>query len=377
MNSRCRLLTSPGPHLVSWRLHRAKKKHAAVRLHIVRAMCGGRTSGGWAFNDQLTLRKDMTGSVCFKGASLMSLAAVNNHDISVSGFKSHWVKVLTHREIPDPYWSVKWITEHVQKTIVQSDSSPQVPHRAHWLSREQVDAANTMLSQRLLRVPVQYIIGEWDFRTLTLAMRPPVFIPEPETEELVGLVLDELLSDQSRGDVKFLDLCCGSGAIAISLLTECAQMSGHALDISEEAVMLTRENATKHGVSDRLHTLHCPLDECLQQLEEHRVTFDLIISNPPYIASSRLPHVQAEVQRYVDQRALDGGDDGLRPVAKILSISKHLLSEEGQLWLETDTGQANDIQRLLLTNHSSELEYSTSYNDFTNRSRFHKLTRRK
>ncbi len=107
--------------------------HVAVGLHIDRAMCGGKASGGWASssNDHVPLKRE---SVCFKGGSSMYPATVNNYDvISISDFNSHWIEVLTHRDISDPYWSVKWITEHVQKTIVQSDSSPQgvpqgVPH---------------------------------------------------------------------------------------------------------------------------------------------------------------------------------------------------------------------------------------------------------
>ncbi len=107
--------------------------HAAVRLHIVRAMCGG-ASGGWASNDHVTLKRE---SVCFKGGS----STVNNYNVvSISDFNSHWIEVLTHCDIPDPYWSVKWITEHVQKTIIQSDSSPQgVPRSVSKLLNEETE----------------------------------------------------------------------------------------------------------------------------------------------------------------------------------------------------------------------------------------------
>ncbi|KAG8535498.1 hypothetical protein GDO81_028424 [Engystomops pustulosus] len=102
-----------------------------------------------------------------------------------------------------------------------------------------------MAQERLKRVPVQYIIGEWDFLDMTLEMRPPVLIPRPETEELVGLVLADCLELHQSPDSSLLEVGCGSGAVSLAILRKIPQVRVIAIDKSDAAVRLTRDNAER------------------------------------------------------------------------------------------------------------------------------------
>lgn len=99
--------------------------------------------------------------------------------------------------------------------------------------------------QRMARVPLQYLLGEWDFRHLTLVMKQPVLIPRPETEQLAGLVLAMPRLRMSMGAVRVLDIGCGSGALSLALLDECPWATAVAVDVDGDAVALTRENAVR------------------------------------------------------------------------------------------------------------------------------------
>lgn len=159
-----------------------------------------------------------------------------------------------------------------------------------------VSRAESMLEQRRRRTPLQYIIGEWDFRNVTLKMKAPVLIPRPETEQLVDRVLTScrLASRGDDGWVWFLDVGCGSGAISVALLAECPQLRGVAIDVSTEAVDLTRENAIKNNVHERLDVIHTTIGNCSTLTFGGRL-FDILVSNPPYIPSRVLAGLDPEV----------------------------------------------------------------------------------
>lgn len=139
-------------------------------------------------------------------------------------------------------------------------------------------------------MPIQYVIREWDFRNLTLEMRPPVFIPRPETEQLVDLVLTELNTNPIE---EVLELCCGSGAISIALLKENPDITVIAVDKSEEACSLTRDNAKRYGVDSRINIIQMDINEISPEYFDKK--FDVIVSNPPYVPSGDMLHLQPEI----------------------------------------------------------------------------------
>lgn len=138
-------------------------------------------------------------------------------------------------------------------------------------------------------MPIQYIIGEWDFYSMKLKMRPNVFIPRPETEGLVSMILNE---NRLRSG-SFLEIGPGTGAISIALLTNLSNFNGVAMERSKIAAKLTIENAKALNVKDRLTVLNEKLSR--DTLKSFAGQFEFIVSNPPYIPSAQVFQLQPEV----------------------------------------------------------------------------------
>lgn len=252
-------------------------------------------------------------------------------------------------------------------------------------------------------VPIQYLVGEWDFYGLSLEMKPPTLIPRPETEELVEIILKWLRRDVPKlagggageGAVRFLDVGSGTGAIGLALLNELpAEVQCVAIDAQESAVHLSRRNAERTGLQDRYTCFHAEVAEFGVELGpadvmsstrdspgvaagvvardesgavedsasslENRAGrkgltpdmhggFDFIVSNPPYIPRRDMEALPRDVADHEDGVALDGGEDGLDVVRDIVGRCPRLLRSGGprQLWMEVDTSHPEVIQRWL------------------------------
>lgn len=223
-----------------------------------------------------------------------------------------------------------------------------------------------MCALRLKRTPVQYILGDWDFHQLTLALRAPVLIPRPETEELVEHVLKSHARPERETEAArtILDVGCGSGAIGLALLHSLRDSSCVAIDVSAEAVALATENAVRCGLDTRYNAQLVPggiaaygaIVGSDQGAEDestgtgaHPPCFDVIVSNPPYIPRVDMLTLEREVVGYEDDRALCGGDDGLDVVRELLRVAPRLLRPEGPraIWLEVDTSHPPLIEEWL------------------------------
>jgi release factor glutamine methyltransferase len=186
--------------------------------------------------------------------------------------------------------------------------------------------------------PIQYITGKAEFCGIDFAVDERVLIPRPETEHLVEKVIE--LARVCGRDPRILDLCTGSGNIAITLtkaLTNCRIVAS---DISEDALDVARSNAAKNGVSDRIEFVKSDLFTNVEGL------FDIIASNPPYIASSDFDTLQKEVLRE-PRIALDGGDDGLLFYRNILRTSMLHLKPDGHIVFEIGFGQLSGIRQII------------------------------
>ena len=206
------------------------------------------------------------------------------------------------------------------------------------LHRSEVDRYREYVRQRLRRVPVQYITGVAAFRHLELAVTPAVLIPRPETEVLVDVAL-ELLPEGGR----VLDLCCGSGAVALALAHEAAAAQVVAADVSAAALEAAKTNAQRCGLAGRVEW-HCgdlfaPL--C------GTAPFDLIAANPPYVRRGDLAQLAPEVRDYEPQIALDGGEDGLAFYRRIAQEAADFMRPGGYLLLEVGDGQSAAVADLL------------------------------
>ncbi|XP_024915894.1 MTRF1L release factor glutamine methyltransferase isoform X2 [Cynoglossus semilaevis] len=240
-----------------------------------------------------------------------------------------WKKHFEESGVTEPDLSSHYIVAHSLggKTI----ESLEQRKLTEFLSREKTEQIWKLCTKRLSRMPVQYVIQEWDFRDLTLTMRPPVFIPRPETEELVELVLTDLKNKPSSGDTvqTCLEVGCGSGAVSLSLLSSCPQLQVVALDRSQEAVELTKENASRLKLQDRIQIHHLDFMTEADEACSRCSPVSVLVSNPPYLFSDDVKTLEPEILRFEDPFALDGGSDGLTVIKQILTVAPKILSDRG------------------------------------------------
>lgn len=203
-----------------------------------------------------------------------------------------WKLKFEAENIPEPEASIK----NLMAFVLDTRSFDDVNEKQNFsLSTDQLTKLQSLCLARLSRMPVQYLVREWDFRNLSLQMIPPVFIPRPETEELVDHVLTDLNKHMTK-DLEILEIGCGSGAICLSLLQELPNASCTALDQSKLACGLTKVNANKLQLLDRLIVVEYKVESGKLNIVEEGKKFDLIISNPPYVPTKELRQVQDEIK---------------------------------------------------------------------------------
>lgn len=194
---------------------------------------------------------------------------------------------------------------------------------------------NEIAEQRLKGRPLWYIIGDTEFMDCKIKVDERALIPRPETE----LLADAVVKSAENGD-KILDLCTGSGCIAVSVAKALRDKGCQvtASDVSDAAIMLATENAALNGVN-----VNFVLSDLFTNV---RGRFNIIVCNPPYIKSGEIPHIQKEVREHEPRVALDGGEDGLDFYRRIASDVRSYLAKDGMLIMECGEGQANDILQL-------------------------------
>ena len=200
-----------------------------------------------------------------------------------------------------------------------------------------------LLLRRSCREPIAYITGHKEFWSLDFFVIPAVLIPRPETELLVEVALQYARRLASGSPLKVLDLGTGSGAIPVCLAKEHAATQIVAVDISSVAIDVAGVNARRHGVADRIRFLAGNLFAPVKPLPE---TFDLIVSNPPYIRSGELPRLVPEIREWEPTVALDGGPDGLDTYRRIIAEGHKYLATGGSIVLEIGADMAPDVADL-------------------------------
>jgi release factor glutamine methyltransferase len=198
---------------------------------------------------------------------------------------------------------------------------------------EQIAAVDALARRREAREPVAHILGRKHFWKLELAVTPDVLTPRPETEHLVEVAL-ELLPE---GPARVLDLGAGSGAILLAILAERPNAVGLGIDVSEAALAVARANSGALHLSDRVEWRRGDWADGLAD------QFDLVVSNPPYIATGEIAQLAPEVARYEPRVALDGGADGLDAYRVIVADLARLLKPGGAFALEVGAGQEGAV----------------------------------
>ncbi|KPQ32358.1 MAG: release factor glutamine methyltransferase HemK [Phormidium sp. OSCR] len=230
------------------------------------------------------------------------------------------------------------------------------------LSRS-LEELSQLWAQRLGdRTPLQYLLGSVPWRNFNLLVSPAVLIPRPETEAMIDIVLETKGADSAG---IWVDLGTGSGAIALGLAHAFPQAQIYAVDCSTEALKLAQTNAERHGLGDRIQFCQ---GSWFDPLAEQQGQLEGMLSNPPYIPSGEIPHLQPEVSRHEPHLALDGGDDGLTALRHLVQTAPQYL-QPGGLWLvEVMSGQSAAVCQLL--QDSGHYEVPQVIHDFAGHDRF-------
>jgi release factor glutamine methyltransferase len=197
-----------------------------------------------------------------------------------------------------------------------------------------------LIRRRIDGFPVAYLIGRREFYLLEFEVSPAVLVPRPETETLVSEALNQL---KGRATPMILDLCTGSGCIAVSLAHQKPDSRVTATDVSPDALDLAKRNARKHGVDTRIHFRQGDLFAALPPGS----LFDVIVSNPPYVTTNELAGLARDVREHEPRLALDGGPDGLAFYRRIVAGVEKYLSPGGLLFLEIGATQDDAVRGLL------------------------------
>ncbi len=209
------------------------------------------------------------------------------------------------------------------------------------LTTAETDGLRELVKRRGNREPLQHITGSTSFCGLEIAVSRHALVPRPETELLAELGWN-FLATCNLQPTTALDFGTGTGCIAIALAVKCSSAKITALDISADALALAKENAAKNNVAERIDFF---LGDGFAALPE-KAQFNLLISNPPYIAAAEIETLQPEVRDFDPRLALDGGTDGLDFYRRLAAQAKPYLKPDGKVMMEFGDGQADAIRQI-------------------------------
>jgi release factor glutamine methyltransferase len=195
-----------------------------------------------------------------------------------------------------------------------------------------------LIQRRSKNEPIAYIMEEKEFWSKRFFLSQDTLIPRPETE----LMVERLIKIFKEKKISILDIGTGSGCILICLLSELTNSKGIGIDISKKALVVAKKNSEKHNTHNNIKFFNKPLESKFSQ------KFDLIVSNPPYIKSNEIKNLSDDIKRYEPRIALDGGNDGLDVIKKVIYKAKYILKVKGTLALEIGNEQFKKVSNILL-----------------------------
>ena len=196
------------------------------------------------------------------------------------------------------------------------------------------------IERRTKNEPIAYILGEKEFWSKNFKVNKNTLIPRPETE----LLVDRLLKIFKKKKICILDIGTGSGCIVLSLLDELKDSTGVGIDISKEAILVAKINRFRFNLGNRVKFLNKSFLDVINK------KFDLIVSNPPYIKRNSIKNLSDDIKKYEPRLALDGGNDGLDLIKKVIYKSKEILKIRGTLALEIGNEQIHKVSKILFDN---------------------------
>jgi len=219
------------------------------------------------------------------------------------------------------------------------------------VSQKVINKYNKAIERRSANEPVAYILGKKEFWSIDFSVNNNVLIPRPETE----LLVDEVVRQYKDKKINILDIGTGSGCILISILKELNFSRGVGIDISAKAIQLAQKNAAKFKLLNRSSFRVNKIDNF------NTGKYDLIVSNPPYIPERNLKQLSKEITHFEPLEALNGGNDGLDLIKKVIYKSKRLLKKNGTLAIEVGNHQYREVSNLLRLSDFRELKKVHDY----------------
>ena len=214
---------------------------------------------------------------------------------------------------------------------------------------------NDFIERRSLKEPIAYILKEKEFWSKNFVVNKSTLIPRPETE----LMVEKLSKIYYGKKIFILDIGTGSGCILISLLSELKNSIGIGVDISTKALKIAKINALKHEVDHKLRFEK----KCFSKIFYKK--FDLIVSNPPYIDQRKINKLDDDIKKFEPLIALNGGNDGLDVITKVIYKAKEILKRKGMLSLEIGNEQLIKVSKILRNNNFKIIENIKDYNENT------------
>ena len=262
---------------------------------------------------------------------------------------------LGRKKVPDARVASELLAArllHLGRGMLAGEMTKDVPEKY-------LEAMRRGMARLVKGEPIQYVLGEWDFRTLTLKCDRRALIPRPETEELVTRVLGYLNTEiQRRRGGLIVDVGTGTGAIVLSLAKEFrGEAAFLGTDVSEDAIALAKENAVRCGLADRVKFA---VADGLDDFDEPQCV-DVIVSNPPYIETAVCETLDPRVKDFEPRLALDGGTSGLDFYERYLSDAVNLLKPGGAVFFEIGENHGEAVRQLMFDCGFNDIRIEKDY----------------
>ena len=254
--------------------------------------------------------------------------------MNINSAISHGSKILKNKSIPTSQLD----SEILMSKTINKDRKYILLNPNNILNKNELKIFLNLIEQRSLGKPVSYLTNKKFFWNSEFFISNDILIPRPDTEIIIENVLR---LTKNKNKINILDIGVGSGCIIVSILKERENFRGTGIDLSKKCLIISKKNAIAHKVSSRLKLYKSDVDKF------NLGKYDLIVSNPPYIKTSRLKYLERDVAEFEPKLALDGGLDGLSEIRKVIKKSSELIKKSGKLILEIGFDQKNKVINLL------------------------------
>ena len=257
-------------------------------------------------------------------------------------------KILKERNISTHRIDSEIILSHILKK-----DRERILINEYEITKNQFEIFNRLLTRRLNNEPIAYIINKKEFRSNNLYVAKNSLIPRPETE----LLIDPIISIFKRRKLYFLDAGIGTGCIIFSILNELKYSKGVGIDICNKAISVAKINLKNFKFSQRVKIQNRSIDQIFNK------KFDLVVSNPPYVVKREINQLSDDIKKFEPQKALNGGNDGLDVIRKVIYKSRYILKINGILALEIGRGQYLSVLSILKKNKFKQIKIIKDYKD--------------